>query len=179
VHGLDVATSCLEYGHARAEALDVAIHFRQASCDALPYEDESVDVVFSSMFLHELPTQLIKAFFDEAHRVLKPGGILINMELPPNDAIGAYDAFYLDWDGFYNNEPFYKEFRDLSYQRVCTDAGFEADDFFQATMPRFTYVSETEFAETAIADASFDGDTGRLSDTITWYAFGAQKSLSV
>jgi hypothetical protein len=111
--------------------------------------------------------------------VLKPGGILINMELPPNDAIGAYDAFYLDWDGFYNNEPFYKEFRDLSYQRLCTDTGFEADDFFQATMPRFTYVSETEFAETAIADASFDGDTGRLSDTITWYAFGAQKSLSV
>jgi ubiquinone/menaquinone biosynthesis C-methylase UbiE len=179
VHGLDVATSCLEYGHARAEALDVSIHFRQAGCDALPYEDKSVDVVFSSMFLHELPTSMIKAFFAEAHRVLKPGGILINMELPPNDAIGAYDAFYLDWDGFYNNEPFYKEFRDLSYQRVCTDAGFEADDFFQATMPRFTYVSETEFAETAIADASFDGDTGRLSDTITWYAFGAQKSLSV
>jgi ubiquinone/menaquinone biosynthesis C-methylase UbiE len=179
VHGLDVATSCLEYGHARAEALGVAVHFRQAGCDALPYDDKSVDVVFSSMFLHELPTSMIKAFFAEAHRVLKPGGILINMELPPNDAIGAYDAFYLDWDGFYNNEPFYKEFRDLSYQRLCTDSGFEADDFFQATMPRFTYVSETEFAETAIADASFDGDTGRLSDTITWYAFGAQKSLSV
>jgi ubiquinone/menaquinone biosynthesis C-methylase UbiE len=179
VHGLDVATSCLEYGHARAEALGVAVHFRQAGCDALPYDDKSVDVIFSSMFLHELPTSMIKAFFAEAHRVLKPGGILINMELPPNDAIGAYDAFYLDWDGFYNNEPFYKEFRDLSYQRLCTDSGFEADDFFQATMPRFTYVSETEFAETAIADASFDGDTGRLSDTITWYAFGAQKSLSV
>ena len=179
VHGLDVATSCLEYGHARAEALGVAIHFRQAGCDALPYEDKSVDVVFSSMFLHELPTSMIKAFFAEAHRILKPGGILINMELPPNDAIGAYDAFYLDWDGFYINETFYKEFRDLSYQRLCTDTGFEADDFFQATMPRFTYVSETEFAETAIADASFDGDTGRLSDTITWYAFGAQKSLSV
>ena len=178
VHGLDVATSCLEYGHARAEALGVAIEFRQAGCDALPYDDKSVDVVFSSMFLHELPTQLINAFFAEAHRVLKPNGILINMELPPNDALGAYDAFYLDWDGFYNNEPFYKEFRDLSYQSLCTDAGFDAAHFFQATMPRFTYVSETAFAEAAHADASFDGDTGRLSDTITWYAFGAQKSPS-
>jgi ubiquinone/menaquinone biosynthesis C-methylase UbiE len=175
VHGLDVAPSCLQYGHARAEAFGVAIHFRQACCDALPYEDCSVDVVFSSMFLHELPTHLIKAFFAEAHRILKPGGVLINMELPPNDALGAYDAFYLDWDGFYNNEPFYKEFRDLSYSTLCTDAGFAADDFFQATMPRFTYANEAAFAAACEADATFDSDTGRLSDTITWYAFGAQK----
>ena len=178
VHGLDIASSCLRYGHARAEAFGVPIHFRQAGCDALPFEDGSVDIVFSSMFLHELPTHLIKAFFKEAHRILKPGGVLINMELPPNEALGAYDAFYLDWDCFYNNEPFYKEFRDLSYSDLCTDAGFSAEDFFQATMPRFTYVSETEFAAACGADATFDSDTGRLSDTITWYAFGAQKSAA-
>ncbi len=178
VHGLDIASSCLRYGHARAEAFAVPIHFRQAGCDALPYEDGSVDIVFSSMFLHELPTHLIKAFFKEAHRILKPGGVLINMELPPNDALGAYDAFYLDWDCFYNNEPFYKEFRDLSYSALCTDAGFSTENFFQATMPRFTYVSEADFVAACDADATFDSDTGRLSDTITWYAFGAQKSAT-
>jgi len=43
-------------------------------------------------------------------------------------------------------------------------------------MRRFTYVSEAEFARASGADATFDADTGRLSDTITWYAFGAQKS---
>ena len=175
VHGLDAASPCLQYGHARAEAMGVPIAFKQALCDALPYSDNSVDVVFSSMFLHELPTPIIKAFFDEAHRVLKPGGVLINMELPPNDALGAYDAFYLDWDCFYNNEPFYKDFRDLSYSGLCSDAGFAEQDFFQATMPRFTYVSEAEFAQASGAEATFDADTGRLSDTITWYAFGAQK----
>jgi ubiquinone/menaquinone biosynthesis C-methylase UbiE len=151
VHGLDAASPCLKYGHARAEAMGVPIAFKQALCDALPYSDSSVDVVFSSMFLHELPTPFIKAFFNEAYRVLKPGGVLINMELPPNDALGAYAAFYLDWDCFYNNEPFYKDFRDLSYSGLCSDAGFAEQDFFHA-------------------------DTGRLSDTITWYAFGAQKS---
>jgi ubiquinone/menaquinone biosynthesis C-methylase UbiE len=175
VHGLDAASPCLQYGHARAEAMGVPIAFKQALCDALPYSDNSVDVVFSSMFLHELPTPVIKAFFNEAHRVLKPGGVLINMELPPNDALGAYDAFYLDWDCFYNNEPFYKDFRDLSYSGLCSDAGFAEKDFFQATMPRFTYVSEAEFAQASGAEATFDADTGRLSDTITWYAFGAQK----
>ena len=176
VHGLDIAAPCLRYGHARAEALGVAIDFKQAACDELPYDTDSVDVVFSSMFLHELPAELIKKFFDEAYRVLKPGGILINMELPPNDALGAYEAFYLDWDCFYNNEPFYKGFRDLSYSGLCADAGFSAEEFFQATMPRFTYVSEAEFADSACGDAAFDADTGRLSDTITWYAFGARKA---
>ena len=178
VHGLDIAASCLRYAHARAEALGRAIHFRQVSCDQLPYEDGSVDVVFSSMFLHELPTEYIHAFFKEAFRVLRPGGVLINMELPPNDALGAYDAFYLDWDCFYNNEPFYKAFRDLSYPGLCRDAGFTEQGFFQATMPRYTYVSEREFAEASGAGARFDSDTGRLSDTITWYAFGAQKQAS-
>ena len=175
VHGLDAASPCLQYGHARAEAMGVPIAFKQALCDALPYSDNGVDVVFSSMFLHELPTPIIKAFFNEARRVLKPGGVLINMELPPNDALGAYDAFYLDWDCFYNNEPFYKDFRDLSYSGLCSDAGFAEQDFFQATMPRFTYVSEAEFAQASGAEATFDADTGRLSDTITWYAFGVQK----
>mgnify|MGYP001228482142 CR=1 FL=1 len=74
VHGLDAASPCLQYGHARAEAMGIPIQFKQALCDALPYSDNSVDVVFSSMFLHELPTELIRAFFKEAHRVLKPGG---------------------------------------------------------------------------------------------------------
>ena len=35
-------------------------------------------------------------------------------------------------------------------------------------------VSEAEFAQASGAEATFDADTGRLSDTITWYAFGAQ-----
>ncbi|MEK9920997.1 MAG: hypothetical protein VW519_10065 [Luminiphilus sp.] len=36
--------------------------------------------------------------------------------------------------------------------------------------------SATAIAAACGSDATFDSDTGRLSDTITWYAFGAQKS---
>ena len=175
VFGIDIAAPCLRYAHARAIAQGVPITFQQASCEALPFEDNSVDVVFSSMFLHELPESMIRAYFCEAYRVLKPGGVVINMELPPNQHLSAYDAFYLDWDCFYNNEPFYKTFRDLSYVELCTAAGFDENQFFQATMPRFTYVREQDFIAAISEEAKFDEDTGRLSDTITWYAFGAQK----
>ena len=47
----------------RGQKHSAEIHFRQALCDALPYEDKSVDVVFSSMFLHELSHRADYGFF--------------------------------------------------------------------------------------------------------------------
>jgi len=72
---------------------------------------------------------------------------MIHMELPPNAALKPYDAFYLDWDGYYNNEPFYKNFRDQDYRQLCIDAGCEAGAFFESVMPRYTYVDEAVFRE--------------------------------
>ena len=175
VHGLDVAAACLRYAHARARSLGVSVHFHQRRSDDLGFEDGSVDVVFSSMFLHELPKKHIQRFMSEAHRVLRPGGVLINMELPPNSALTPYDAFYLDWDSYYNNEPFYKNFRDQDYRQLCTDAGFDGESFFESVMPRYTYVDESVFSSAVAGEAEFDEDTGRLSDDIQWYGFGARK----
>ena len=112
VTGIDVAAPCLRYAHARAEAQGRALHFRQMDAQALDFPDASFDVVFSSMFLHEVPRKGIEKVMAEAYRVLKPGGLMLHMELPPNSQLSPYDAFYLDWDGAYNNEPFYKPFRD-------------------------------------------------------------------
>ncbi len=175
VYGVDIAGACLRYAHARATSLGVEAHFRQASSDRLPFDDASVDVVFSSMFLHELPAKHIGRFISEAHRVLRPGGVLINMELPPNAALPPFDAFYLDWDSYYNNEPFYKAFRDQDYRSLCTDAGFESENFFEGVMPRYTYVDADDFEKAVLSPAEFDEDTGRLSDAIQWYGFGARR----
>ncbi len=176
VHGLDIAAPCLRYAHARAQSLGVTVHFHQRPAEQLGFDDASVDVVFSSMFLHELPRDSIDAFFSEAWRVLRPGGVLINMELPPNDSLEPYDAFYLDWDCYYNNEPFYKGFRDQPYRELCRAAGFAEDQFFEAVMPRYTYVDEKVFLNAVAGPAQFDEDTGRLSDAIQWYGFGARKA---
>jgi ubiquinone/menaquinone biosynthesis C-methylase UbiE len=178
VHGIDIAAPCLSYAHARAQSMGISIHFHQGRAESLDFEDASVDVVFSSMLLHELPEDVIDAFFAEAFRVLKPGGVLINMELPPNDSLSPYDAFYLDWDCYYNNEPFYKSFRDQSYSGLCSKAGFSEESFFEAVMPRFTYVDEDVFKQSVAGPAEFNEDTGRLSDGIMWYGFGARKSAA-
>jgi hypothetical protein len=76
VHGIDVSSSVLRYAHARAGSLNIRAHFHQMDATSLSFPDESFDVVFSSMFLHELSVKDIKRFFAEAYRVLRPAGTI-------------------------------------------------------------------------------------------------------
>ena len=176
VHGIDVAAPCLRYAHARAQVQNRAVHFQQMNAEHLDFPDASFDVVFSSMFLHELPKKSIGKVLAEAYRVLKPGGLMLHMELPPNSQLSPYDAFYLDWDSACNNEPFYKPFRDMKPQQVCKDAGFDPKKFVQHVVPSVGWYGEQVLAEAATHQQDVDSDkTGRLADGVRWYCFGAFK----
>jgi SAM-dependent methyltransferase len=176
VHGIDVAAPCLRYAHARAQAQDRELHFHQMDAEALDFPDASFDIVFSSMFLHEVPRKGIEKILAEAHRVLKPGGLMLHMELPPNSQLSPYDAFYLDWDGAYNNEPFYKPFRDCKPEELCRRAGFDPKKYLQFVIPSVGWYGEEVWREAAERPPSVDSDkTGRLTDGILWYCFGAFK----
>lgn len=52
--------------------------FLHANALALPFEDNSFDVVFSVAVLHHIPSKEYRTqFASEIHRVLKPGGTLV------------------------------------------------------------------------------------------------------
>lgn len=175
VHAIDVAAPSLRYAHARAQALGLPVHFRQMNATKLDYPDNHFDVVFNSMFLHELPVKDIRACLKEAYRVLKPGGMLLTMELPPNDQSAPYDSFYLDWDCYYNQEPFYKAFRDQNYRELVTNAGFAEDQYFDTVMPSHGMSAPGVFEEAVKSEVKFNDKTGRLTDGICWFGFGAFK----
>ena len=141
----------------------------------LAFDDNSFDVVFSSMFLHELPLKDIQACLAEAYRVLKPGGLMLHMELPPNDEMQPYDSFYLDWDAYYNNEPYYKKFRDQNVSDLCTAAGFSEDKLLSFITPQYTYMSDADYVATVSEEQAFDETTGRLAEGVQWFGFGAWK----
>ena len=98
VVGIDVGAPSVRYAHARAQSYGVTADFAQKDAEHTGYADESFDVVYSCMFLHEVPGKNIRNIFKEAHRLLKPGGVMIHYELPPNSLLAPYDGFYLDWD---------------------------------------------------------------------------------
>lgn len=176
--GIDVAAPGLHYASARAKLQGVKADFVQMSADALDFPDASFDLVFSSMFLHELPKKVRAEAFREAYRVLRPGGLMLHMELPPNGEMGAFDAFYLDWDSYYNNEPYYKGYRDEDPHTSCAAAAFAADNYFQFVVPSIGIYGEEAVAKAATEDAAHAvgaETTGRLADGVMWFGFGAWK----
>lgn len=172
--GIDAAAPGLRYASARAKLQGVEADFVQMSADALAFEDESVDLVFSSMFLHELPPEMRARVFAEAHRVLRPGGLMLHMELPPNSQMGAFEGFYLDWDSFYNSEPFYKNYRDQDPRALCAAGGFSEDGYFQFVVPSIGIYGAGAIDAGAEHDVGAE-TTGRLSEGVMWFGFGAWK----
>lgn len=177
VIGIDVAPGGLKYGAARAALQGVDVSFMQMNAEQLDFPDASFDLVFSSMFLHELSLKSIGKVFAEIRRVLRPGGLMVHMELPPNTQMGAFEGFYLDWDCYYNVEPFSKAFRDQEPRDLATKAGFSAERYFQFVVPSVGGYG-AEAVDEAIAAESHDVNretTGRLAEGIQWFGFGAWK----
>ena len=177
VRGIDVAAPCLRYAAARARSQDRAIDFEQMNAESLQFPDNSFDVVFSSMFLHEVPAKGIPRVLAESYRVLRPGGLMLHMELPPAGQLSAFDSWYLDWDGRYNNEPFYRAFRAMDPRQIVAAAGFDARDYIQHVVPSYSALGESAW-RAAVAERALDVDsdkTGRLGSGIRWFCFGAWK----
>ena len=176
VIGIDVGAPMVRYAHARAQSYGVTAHFAQKDAEHAGFEDESFDIIYSCMFLHEVPGKNIRNILKEAHRMLKPGGVMIHYELPPNNIMTPYDSFYLDWDAYYNKEPFYKPFRDMDPSDECARAGFDKKDFFYYIAPSLNFYGTDALKKAADEDkAQSDSNVGRFGDGVKWFTFGCWK----
>jgi len=86
----DISPGMLATLRGNADRLGLDVETLAADAEALPFEDESFDLVFGHAVLHHLP-DLAQAF-DEFHRVLRPGGTLVFAGEPSRtgDKIAAY-----------------------------------------------------------------------------------------
>lgn len=175
VHAVDVAAPVLRYGHARAETMGKRIHFHQMNAESLGFPDEAFDLVYSIIFFHETSRKALKRILREAYRVLKPGGLMLHMELPPNTDMDPYDAFYIDWDAYYNNEPFYASYSDYDVRELVAEAGFDPEDYLQFLIPDAYFSSEQELEEALAAGDIQKSETGRWGESVRWFTYGARK----
>lgn len=131
VHGVDVGAAMLRYGHARAEALGTAVHLSQQNAEELDFADGYFDVVATSGVFHETSGRASRGIMREMFRVLKPGGLAINSDIPHQHANGLHDQFMLDWDAHYNAEPFWAQWTSMTSRELMGQAGFREKDVWE------------------------------------------------
>jgi len=170
-YGVDVGAPLLRYAHARAESLGVPVHYSQQDAQSLDFADNTFDIVCSSFFLHEHSVQVTRRVFREAYRVLKPGGVMVHMELPPTRLTDPYYSFYLDWDAYHNNEPHYAAYRTLDLKPEVIRAGFPASGYFELLIPNHGTVPDERFVAVARGLESAPAHGNGAS----WFIFGGWK----
>lgn len=157
---LDAAAPMLRYGHARARSLGVEdVEFVQGDAADTGLPDDAFDLVFTTMVLHETSRDALPKIFAETHRLLCAGGLTIHLEQPPYRGLEPFEQFMRDWDGRFNNEPFWGALHDTDLPALLERAGFGKTHIFESrcVAPAWSRSEQTE-------------DFGRAP---AWYAVGA------
>jgi ubiquinone/menaquinone biosynthesis C-methylase UbiE len=71
----DISPGMLKTLKANAKRLGLKVETKAADAERLPFEDAGFDLVFGHAVLHHIPD--LERAFDEFHRVLRPGGVLV------------------------------------------------------------------------------------------------------
>lgn len=127
VHGIDLAAPMLKFAHVRAREHGKAIHFHQMNAEAMTFPDGHFDLVFCKLLFHEMPEAAIRNCVASAARVLAPGGVLANLELPSYARLDPLSAYLMDWDTRHNGEPFWRAYHELDLESVYADAGLRPE----------------------------------------------------
>ena len=105
-----------------ATEMGLNIDWRQGDIEHLPYDDDQFDLLTTTMTIHELPMDAIARSLAEAHRVLKPDGLLVTLENPLvgeplRDALTHYHSQIIE-------EPFHYDFRRADLAKMLEDESF-------------------------------------------------------
>ncbi|MGD9874048.1 MAG: class I SAM-dependent methyltransferase [Kiritimatiellia bacterium] len=98
ITGVDAAPKMIEVAQRKASGVS-SVAFDAALAENLPYPDESFDRAVSTFFFHHVDYGLKVRSLNEMHRVLKPGGlaVIVDVDVPTNlwGKICAWSGYFL------------------------------------------------------------------------------------
>lgn len=126
VWGIDASAPLLRYAHARAVRLGVDVVFAQQLAERLRFDDTSVDVAYLGTVLHEVPHEIAVRIVHEAHRVVRPGGVLVVHDMRQlSEPADPWEDYERDFDSRFNGEPY-------AYHFVHADVGALLEKLFSS-----------------------------------------------
>lgn len=126
VCGIDVSPKMLAKARRRVTKAGYAnIDLQEADARALPFSDNSFDVIFNSYMFDLLPLKDMPVVLSEFHRVLKPGGRLVLVNMSKEDSERrtwwerSYERLPRSWAAYLMGSC-----RPVLLESVVEDAGF-------------------------------------------------------
>jgi ubiquinone/menaquinone biosynthesis C-methylase UbiE len=122
VIGVDLAEPCLALARRRCEERGLDVAFQRADAAATGLDDDSADLVTSTMLIHEMPGDQLAALYREAARVLRPGGLLRFLDFQPTGQ-WLRDRMIVEHSDR-NNEPYLAPMMAQDQVELAKAAGF-------------------------------------------------------
>ncbi len=125
-YGLDVAQGMIEVARDALSATDSAPNMLLADGRALPFPDASIDCILNTYTFEVMAEPDIAAMLDDMHRVLRPGGRAVIVNLTDATNGGPEDeAMIQDWLARYEADPeFFGGARPLQLSEMLHAHGF-------------------------------------------------------
>lgn len=146
VIGVDMTPAMLEKARENARKTGVSnVEFREGHIEALPLEDESVDVILSNCVINLSPDK--ESVYKEAYRVLRPGGrimvsdIVLERELPAA-VVASVDAYLGCVGGASLRETYLETIRKAGFAEIRVDRESSFLDAFALDDPMVQDVVE-------------------------------------
>lgn len=124
VTGIDLSAPALRYAHMVTRSAGLDVTYRQCDAEATGFEGGSFDVVTAFLLLHEVPTPVRVRIIEEAFRLLRPGGTLMFLDIPPYSAMSSVEGWFQSFDDRGNGENFWTSFLDSDFPAVLQEVGF-------------------------------------------------------
>lgn len=125
VHGIDMnakgLSATLLMGRAQGREFVVS----QQNGEHIQYDDDTFDLVTSYAMIHECSAEALRNVFAEILRVLRPGGQMVMVDVPPYRAMDDFQFLHYDWETEGRVEPFWREQCLLDRGALATELGFE------------------------------------------------------